>query len=184
MINRRQFFSSLGFKTLDWARQTLAQLLDQEERPLRPPGALIEEAFLLACTRCGQCVNACPQGCLSQLAPEAGPAVGTPVLSFLTGKACTNCGQCAAICPSGALAPSQVGKTHVARLEKEECLAWQGAMCRVCYERCPRRGKALVLMDFQYPDVVEEKCDGCGACQLACIEASPAIAIRRRENAG
>lgn len=184
MINRRQFFSSLGVKTLDWARQTLVQLLDQAEGPLRPPGALSEEAFLLACTRCGQCVNACPQGCLNQLTPAAGTAVGTPVLSFLTGKACTNCRRCADVCPSGALAPGQVGRTLVAGLAKEECLAWQGAMCRVCYERCPRRGKALVLMDFQYPVVVEENCDGCGACLLACIQASPAIAIRRRENAG
>ena len=28
--------------------------------PLRPPGALGEADFLAACTRCGQCVAACP----------------------------------------------------------------------------------------------------------------------------
>ena len=27
---------------------------------LRPPGALPEKDFLAACTRCGQCVQACP----------------------------------------------------------------------------------------------------------------------------
>ncbi|WP_159446534.1 MULTISPECIES: 4Fe-4S binding protein [unclassified Carboxydocella] len=182
MINRRQFFSSLGLKTLDWARQALVQLLSQEDLWLRPPGALPEEAFLLACTRCGQCVNACPRGCLRQLGPEAGTAVGTPILAFIAGKACNLCGQCAASCQNGALASNQVGKTLIARLDAERCLAWQGAMCRVCYESCPKLGKALILTDFQYPTVIQEECDGCGCCQLACIQSDPAIAIRRRED--
>lgn len=42
-------------------------------RYLRPPGALAEPAFLDACTRCGDCIRACPAQCITVRGDE-GPA--------------------------------------------------------------------------------------------------------------
>jgi ferredoxin-type protein NapG len=56
-----------------------------------PPYAQDELAFLLACTRCGACVTACPHGVIFPLAPRLGITVaGTPALDLLH-KGCHLC---------------------------------------------------------------------------------------------
>ena len=50
-------------------------------RVLRPPGALHEEAFLEACTRCDACLEACPRGSIRRAGAETGEVVeGTPTI--------------------------------------------------------------------------------------------------------
>jgi ferredoxin len=72
---------------------------------IRPPFAQDELAFLLACTRCGACVTACPHGVIFPLAPRLGISVaGTPALNLLH-KGCHLCDgwPCVAACEPGAL---------------------------------------------------------------------------------
>lgn len=62
---------------------------------VRPPGALPESRFQDACTGCGDCVRACPQGIL-------GTTRGYPEVHFAAGG-CDFCGACARACRTGAL---------------------------------------------------------------------------------
>ena len=49
------------------------------QRYLRPPGALPELGFLAACTRCGDCIPACPVQAIVRAPTESGPGGGHPV---------------------------------------------------------------------------------------------------------
>ena len=106
-MDRRSFFKSLGNK----ATQTVVEQLDkratkQAGRWIRPPYALAELDFLLACSRCGACTEACPHGVVFPLSPHLGPeVVGTPALDLLN-RACQLCHDwpCVQACEPGALA--------------------------------------------------------------------------------
>ena len=75
---------------------------------LRPPGAVAEEKFLELCTKCDDCIKACPENTLFR-APEAegkveGEAVGTPTFRPAR-KPCFLCTDlyCINACQTGAL---------------------------------------------------------------------------------
>ncbi len=60
-------------------------------RWIRPPFAAPELEFLLACTRCSACLEACPHGVLFRLPSRVGAlAAGTPALDLLN-RACHLC---------------------------------------------------------------------------------------------
>ena len=60
-------------------------------RHFRPPGALLEPAFLAACTRCGYCMEACPVDAVVSAPASAGLAAGTPIIVPVSQP----CGACA-----------------------------------------------------------------------------------------
>ncbi|MBQ0961594.1 ferredoxin-type protein NapF [Ideonella sp. 4Y11] len=141
--------------------------------PPRPPWALRpERAFTERCTRCGDCVRACPHALLS-----AGDG-GYPQIAF-TRQGCTLCGDCRRACPSGALDP-QATDAFTARVSvARHCLAERGVECRVCAEACDARA----LRFRPQPGGVWRlqvdlgACTGCGACVAPC----PVGAITLRE---
>jgi ferredoxin-type protein NapG len=48
---------------------------------VRPPGALPEPSFLATCTRCDDCVAACPKWSIRKAGPELGASMnGTPIV--------------------------------------------------------------------------------------------------------
>lgn len=133
-------------------------------KPLRPPWALAEEAFLGACTRCGECVAVCPTRIVVIVR-------GYPEVDFKRGE-CTFCGACAAACKDGALPREASGsmpwtlKAHIAA----SCLAHRGVECRVCGDPCP---EAAIRFSPRLggPPVAEVdagSCTGCGACVAPC----------------
>ena len=42
-----------------------------------------------------------------------------------------------------------------------------GTMCWTCYDRCPLRGKAIILENGLMP-VITKACVGCGVCEHVC----------------
>lgn len=138
--------------------------------PLRPPGALPEDRFRLACVRCGKCIEICPHDCLkldlsfgaSRLLPLVEPAVSP----------CQLCMKCVAACPTGALDRNcasmedvKMGRAHIL---SSRCLNFTGGtMCWTCYDRCPLRGKAIILKDGLTPTITSQ-CAGCGVCEHVC----------------
>ena len=83
-MERRAFFR-LGldnaFRVL--ARTAVAHADQQASKWFRPPFALQELAFQLACTRCDKCLVACPHQVLFSLPEKYGPRVaGTPVMNL------------------------------------------------------------------------------------------------------
>lgn len=144
-------------------RQFLRGDLSGGKAPLRPPWALAEAAFLAACTRCNACVQACPQGILSLVR-------GYPEIDFSRGE-CTFCGKCREACTPAALR-AETGQPpwRLRATVAAQCLAHRDVVCRSCGDACgeaairfsPRLGGAAL------PQILEERCTGCGACVPAC----------------
>ena len=72
--------------------------------PLRPPGTMHEYILRDACTRCGNCVEACPADAIYALDASWGTGQGTPAIDPRKSP-CVVCNgyQCTRVCPSGAI---------------------------------------------------------------------------------
>ncbi len=157
-------------------------------RPRRPPGALPEEAFLAACTRCGACIEACPESTL--VADEA----GLPVAD-IERHPCMMCRDvpCAAACEPGpggvralVVGPiAEIARFGTARPLLRLCLnaGWaeapeeaREAPCERCVDWCPVPG-ALALDQRALPVVDGALCTGCGLCAAHCKAYPRALTI-------
>ncbi|MFU0842362.1 MAG: Ferredoxin-type protein NapG [Burkholderia sp.] len=161
----------------------------------RPPGALPGKKFLAACSRCGQCVTACPYDALVLAGPFSPAPAGTPY--FEPRKIpCYMCPElyCVKACPTGALDPELKdiadARMGVAVIDPSSCLSMQGLRCEVCYRDCPEQGKAITLElhprsiskhAMFIPTIHPDKCTGCGLCMKGCPTDVPAINIADRE---
>ena len=138
---------------------------------MRPPWAAPESVFIDRCTRCGDCLTACPQGIL---VPGDG---GFPTVDF-SQRECSFCGECAAACQPLALVrreglPAWTGKALVS----DACLPRRGIECRVCGDFCAVRAIRFPprLGGSPLPEVNLETCTGCGACVAPCPTAAITI---------
>ena len=155
-ITRRGLFIGVGSTA---ALLGLGALRYAGHNPLnRPPGGTDEAHLVSGCIRCERCYE------------ENG---GNPL--------------CAAVCPTAALelpASYTVGNPETgetgdiiigtAEIDPRTCLAYRMTGCRDCYDAC--NYSAIELKDEgganPIPYVVEDKCNGCGACQAACLSLS------------
>lgn len=149
----------------------------------RPPGALVEMSFLLACTRCGDCVKACPTGAIMVLDDQAGVAAGTPFLDVNHHKPCVACSHvpCAPACRPGALKPVRIEDAVMgtAEIDRDSCKPWAGrGACTRCYDACPVREDAMVVDEAGRPYVDPRHCIGCGMCRWACPTTPKSIKVR------
>ncbi len=160
---------------------------------IRPPGVGEEADFLGACIRCGLCVRDCPYNTLKLAGFAEAVALGTPYFEARQ-VPCEMCEDipCVKACPTGALDP-ELTEIDQARMglavlvDQENCIAFQGLRCEVCYNICPVQGKAITL-ERQHnartgkhaliiPVVHSSDCTGCGKCEHACILEQAAIKI-------
>lgn len=151
-------------------RQFLTADLQRRRAGLSPPWAADRDEFFTKCTRCGRCIERCPERIL-----ESSPR-GYPRINFESGG-CTFCGECVTACSAGAL--RLIGKARPWDLKawiETRCLALHRVECRVCAERCEAAAIRLHigLGKVAIPAVDEDRCIGCGDCVAAC----PAAAIR------
>ncbi len=160
---------------------------------IRPPGALPEDDFLAACTRCGICVNDCPYDILKLAEPGDDIALGTPYFTARTGP-CEMCEDipCIPNCPTGALdhALTDINQSRMGLavlIDQETCIAFHGLRCEICFNVCPVRGDAITLT-YEHnersgkhalfiPVVHSEACTGCGLCERACIMEEASIKV-------
>lgn len=142
----------------------------------RPPGAVDEVSFQSGCTRCGECVAACPVGAIV-LAPERfREAAGTPMIDLQT-SACIMCADtpCIAACEPGVLRTDRSKKMGVAWVQTMACLPYSGTACTLCSEKCPVPG-AMEVVDGK-PRIFEDVCTGCGVCSAVCPAPVNAILV-------
>lgn len=160
---------------------------------VRPPGALPEEDFMARCIRCGLCVRDCPYDILSLATLDQDVPLGTPFFTART-NSCKMCPDipCVPACPTGALDHdlTDINKAKMGLavlIDQEECIAFQGLRCEVCFNVCPiqdlaisleykhneRSGKHALLI----PIVHSKGCTGCGMCEEACILDEAAIKV-------
>jgi len=99
-----------------------------------------------------------------------------------------SCGQ---VCPTGAirnipLPEKKQAKVGTAWIVRQNCLVWeQDKKCLVCDEVCPYSAvsfKPVPGLKNAAPFVVENKCIGCGWCELHCPDF--AISVHPRQSRG
>jgi ferredoxin-type protein NapG len=141
---------------------------------LRPPGAVDETLFLERCTKCNDCIEACPPGAI-----VTHPTDGTPVL-FADQSPCLLCEDlpCIAACATDALMPVDRRadvRMGVARITQRLCTAGQG--CHACVSKCPTNALAMDFDSLRLA-VTSELCVGCGICESVCSTVNDRVAIR------
>jgi len=150
---------------------------------LRPPGAISEKQFLQACTRCSDCVNACPKDAIQKVPKKMGFLImDTPYIDPAK-VPCVMCDglPCIAACEEGALLPVAGGPPDVkmgyAILDKKKCQAYGDTFCQQCLIDCPIPG-AITQDREMRPIIHKDVCTGCGVCVRSCGTVNIPVAIK------
>jgi len=184
-MERREFFR-LGARK---AAEAVVRIADERAMHrarnwLRPPFARPEPEFLECCTRCDDCIAACPHDVIFKLPARYGIEVaGTPAMD-LANRGCHLCEDwpCVTACEPHALslpAPEPIeGAPRLANLQidTDVCLPYSGPECGACADSCPVPG-ALEWQDGVRPHINQDICTGCALCREACILTPKAITI-------
>ncbi len=181
-LSRRQFFTKFGQSMVASVTPGKKSASDSTSQPakspqpqpttwIRPPGALPEALFLDTCTRCTDCIEACPYDSIRRLGPEFGPDDGTPAI-IPTESPCYLCEgmPCIAACQPKALVqlPLSDFNMGLAVLDGPRCYLSQGQPCDYCLTRCPLGSDAIKPGPDAIPIVDQDGCSGCGVCVYLC----------------
>jgi len=137
--------------------------------PIRPPWAFNESLFIENCSRCSDCISACPQGIIF-----TGDA-GFPEVSFKQGE-CTFCADCVKACKTGALDTSVLSQQVAPQAWdldvsiQSNCLSLNAVVCRACGDNCETQAIQFKLKvgGISEPQISQDDCTGCGACVAVC----------------
>ncbi|MDP6832292.1 MAG: hypothetical protein QF512_15145 [Alphaproteobacteria bacterium] len=194
-MKRRDFFKTGARRAVGALADSIEEQVEQRAASwIRPPFAGRELEFLLRCTRCDDCLAACPHNVIFKLPAKLGvQVVGTPALD-LAKRGCHLCTDwpCVAACEADALvlpegdetASIPVPKLAVARIDERSCLPFAGPECGACAHACPVPG-ALNWRGAK-PSIDQDVCSGCALCREACITEPKSMLIatvRRDEDA-
>lgn len=128
--------------------------------------------FVADCTRCGDCLAACPEQILVK-----GDG-GFPIVDFQLGE-CTFCTECVSVCQQPLFRPtSERAWDYVAHIEAG-CLALSQVYCQRCQDSCETRaiGFSPRLGQVPTPVIHRDSCTGCGACVADCPVGSIKISM-------
>lgn len=164
------------------AQETSRQQAKRNFPVIRIPGAIEESQFLSKCTRCGDCITACPHDAIVIAPPSYREAAGSPMINPAD-EPCLMCEDfpCITACPEEVLLPLETGTKHKiadARILDYNCLNGSGRAaeaCTICVEQCPELG--AIVVENGMPHVDNFKCTGCGICHYACPAPTNAIAM-------
>jgi ferredoxin-type protein NapF len=172
-IGRRYFIGSIAGSAISIAFPFIVK--DERAGIIRPPASLKPVDFYATCTRCGSCRKSCPTKIIRQDI-HIGYGLLTPEVKFENGYCLESCNSCSVVCPSGAItlfsadAKSQIimGKAEV---KTADCLLYRNKECDRCKAACFY--KAILIQEkrdksLMFPEIVSEKCVGCGACKVIC----------------
>ena len=150
---------------------------------IRPPGAITEFEFLIACTRCGECSKACPANAILTLDHRAGAASGTPFLDPHKYRPCIACKDtpCITACDDEALMPLAIEDAAMgtAKIDRSTCKPWSDkGECTRCIGACPFPGDAILADEDGKPFIDPRHCIGCGLCVRACPTRPRSVKIK------
>jgi MauM/NapG family ferredoxin protein len=200
--SRRAFLTAAGVSMLGgFFTYTGLSRRERDVWLVRPPGARAERDVLALCSRCGQCMKVCPTNVLQPALTRAGvEGVFTPQMDYRLSYCDWACSECGKVCPTGAIMPltleakrtTKIGRAYI---DRNRCIPWADyKTCLVCQELCPIPDKAIMLRNVEVedqlgkkvrlgrPEVIAERCIGCGICENACpVPNSAAINVRAIE---
>ncbi|KAA0441009.1 MAG: ferredoxin-type protein NapF [Candidatus Thioglobus sp.] len=148
MINRRQLFRG--------------NLSKNKQNEIRPPWAKPEQVFIELCSRCGDCIKACPENIIIQGSGKF------PKIDFRQGE-CTFCRQCVDACQDNVF-DAKAKPWHIVADIQDNCLSKIGVICQSCVDVCDNRAIKFSLKMGGIPNINLniDKCSGCGACINIC----------------
>ena len=190
-MDRRGFFR----KALRKTGESVVNHADTQARLrashwIRPPFALDELEFLLACTRCSDCFEACTYKVIFPLSAKLGvQVIGTPAMDLLN-RGCQLCADwpCVTACEADALRLPEVDENEqpplprmaVAWIDTDSCLPYSGPECGACASSCPVPG--ALEWELEKPRINPAACTGCALCREACIVELKAIGVKSTNN--
>ena len=147
---------------------------------IRPPGAVRKQEFLALCTKCDECLKACPHGSIRKLNKDFDIADGTPII-LPDERPCYLCDNfpCITACEEGALKgvgdkeDVNMGKAYI---NESNCMAWGAQFCEHCARNCPVSG--AIYLEEGKPVVRRDRCVGCGICENVCNTVNQPLAIK------
>ena len=141
---------------------------------LRPPGAVHEDLFADRCTKCGDCIDACPHDAIESLLVQETPGIypGETPCQLCEDFPCIHACETEALMPLNNHYEVRMG---LAKVFRNVCTAGNG--CNACVSKCPTEA---ITMDFSafLVAVDEGRCVGCGICQYICGTVNDRAAIR------
>lgn len=185
----KETFSYIGNAVGDIVKTKVASITNPDSNPdinprtrryIRPPGALNEKEFLALCTRCDECLKACPHYSIRRLNKDFDIADGTPIIAPEE-TPCYLCEgfPCIRACKDGALVEVKdkedvaMGKAYI---NESNCMAYGVQFCEQCVKNCPIPD--AMYQEDNKPVVRRDKCVGCGICETVCKTVNQPIAIK------
>lgn len=193
-LSRRGVLAGLGGAAVAGVGVPLAvgEAAVQGDVPIRPPGSVPEEKFLQLCVRCGQCIKVCPNNVLQPAGLEHGfNGLWAPRVAADWSGCEPSCNNCGRVCPTGAvraldLEEKRAARIGLAEVDQAACLPHAGrGACQLCVDECrmagynaiefirvggevDAKGEPIEGTGYLAPVVREDRCVGCGLCQMRC----------------
>lgn len=155
---------------LDSNKRRLIGLKVQTDGNLMP-WVKSESALIDFCSRCGDCVEQCPEKIIEV------NQTGLPMVNFELGE-CTFCKGCAEVCEQSVFEPTTSKPWQQVAIVQQNCLANDHVYCRSCAEACPEQALSFSVAINALPQIDINQCNGCGACVAPC----PVNAINVEDN--
>ncbi|WP_421861770.1 ferredoxin-type protein NapF [Motiliproteus sp.] len=144
-------------------RQLLRGDTGSKRLPLRPPWSVEELAFINDCSRCGDCIQSCPEQILFK------GSGGFPEVDFSRGE-CTFCEDCVRVCKAPVFHSTDHDPWNLKAHISQSCVTYKQVVCRSCAEQCEPEAITLKpqLGGIATPKLDLSACTGCGACVAVC----------------
>ena len=113
-----------------------------EVKSIRPPGSVEPVIYNLLCSRCGNCIKACPTNIIIPYPNFNDPLSWmTPAITYRSGYCLETCNLCGKVCPTGAITLFSVEAKPdlfmgIAEINTENCYLSNNRECIKCREAC------------------------------------------------